>query len=123
VRAAVEEANASFIAARAKADSTLLRRIATGAWLVYEQSYIAELQRRAQTERWRNTAFDVHRIVIEDETAVVCTVERWEVAVVLAHGQPTSEQTQVWHERYILVHHDGAWLVSDILFGEESCAA
>lgn len=114
-------ANAAFGRARAKADSSSLAGIATGAWLRYEQEYNAQLRKRAATEQWSLTSFAISAVALHEAGAVVCTTERWERA--LRHADGTTEVLEPLSlaERYILVRQQAGWLIDDIQYPEQAC--
>lgn len=123
IRAAIDGANRAFRTARAQASLAPLSGIATGAWMRYEQSYIADLQGRGATEQWNQLSLAVTGTTVRDTAAVACTVERWERSVVSADGSSGPPAVVEFVERYILVRQGGGWQVSEIQYPEQGCVA
>jgi hypothetical protein len=118
LRAAVQRANIAFADARARGDATALQSIATDGWLTQEQSYIAGMRGRGQTERWRLLGLEFVQVEVRpDGTGFVCTSERWEVQTLRSDGAVISTRTVSYSEGYTLVRGGSDWLVSRVVVG------
>lgn len=120
-QAILVRANDVFRSARARADAADMTRVSTGAWLAYEREYAAELRSRNATERWALTAFAITSTVHHGDSAVICTTEKWDRAVLLSDGTLTQLDPLNLIERYTLVQDGASWLVSEIQYPASGC--
>jgi len=114
VRVTIREANAAFIAARARPAIDPLKSIAVGSWLAAEQATVTRLQQLGRSEHWHPVQITMTALQVTGSTATVCTQEVWVQTIVEPDGRSGPPALRRWEERYTLVLGPQRWLVSQI---------
>jgi hypothetical protein len=118
LRAAVERANRAFIEARAQANIAPLQPVAVGEWLAQEQSALADLRARGQTENWRLVRLEYLQVEPRGQNeGFVCTREVWEVTTIGPGGVVGPTRSYTYQEGYYLSRPAGTWVVTRIEIG------